>query len=115
MNVYEKGLRGEQEACRYLKRKGMKLVASRVRLGRGEIDLIMKDKDTTVFVEVKYRPQGEAGEGLWAVTPDKRRRLCRAAALYLESNGLWDTPARFDVIEITAQGVHYVPNAFDFE
>ena len=38
-----------------------------------------------------------------------------SAALYLEQNGLWDTPARFDVLEITGQGVCYLPNAFDFE
>lgn len=115
MKSYEIGLRGEKEALKYLKKQGLKHVASRVRLGRGEIDLIMRQKEFTVFVEVKYRPDGEAGDGLVAVTPDKRRRMMQAAALYLEQNGLWDTPARFDVLEITGQGVCYLPNAFDFE
>ena len=112
MKAYDVGLKGEKEALKYLKKQGMKPVDSRVRLGRGEIDLIMRDGDCTVFVEVKYRPQGEAGEGFEAITQDKRRRMIHAASVYLEKNGLWDTAARFDVVEITSQGISHLPNAF---
>ena len=115
MKSYFIGLLGEGKSLNYLKKQGLKPVASRVRLGRGEIDLVMRQGDCTVFVEVKYRPKGQAGDGLEAVTHDKRRRMMQAAALYLEQNGLWNTPARFDVLEITAQGICYLPNAFDFE
>jgi len=115
MKSYWIGLKGENEALKYLKKQGLKPVDSRVRLGRGEIDLVMRQGDCTVFVEVKYRPAGKPGDGLEAVTRDKRRRMMQAAALYLEQNGLWDAPARFDVLEITSKGVFYLPNAFDFE
>ncbi|MBQ8537353.1 MAG: YraN family protein, partial [Clostridia bacterium] len=59
MRTYDKGLQGEEAALKYLKKRGMKPVDSRVRLGRGEIDLIMREDDCTVFVEVKYRPMGQ--------------------------------------------------------
>lgn len=115
MKNYDIGIKGEETALKYLKKHGLKFVESRVRLGRGEIDLIMRQGDSTVFVEVKHRPKGQAGDGLEAVTQDKRRRMMQAAALYLEKNGLWDTPARFDVVEITGEGIVHIPNAFDFE
>lgn len=115
MSSYLKGVQGEKQALKYLKARGMKLLASRVRLGRGELDLVMADGGYTVFVEVKYRPQGRLGEGMEAVTREKRRRMAEAASLFLEANGLYESPARFDVVEITASGLYYLPNAFDFE
>ena len=109
---YDKGIRGEVEARAFLEAKGMAFVRSRYRAAGGEIDLVMREGGTLVFVEVKYRPAGHLGDGLRSVTQDKRRRLWRAATAYLASCGRMDIPARVDVVEITADGITHIPNAF---
>lgn len=109
---YGAGVRGEDTACEYLASRGMTLVEKRYRAGRGEIDLVMADGDTLVFAEVKYRPFGRSGDGLIAVTPEKRRRIINAAQYYLMEHGIRDRGIRFDAVEITADGIRHVPNAF---
>lgn len=109
---YEDGLRGEALARAYLEGLGMTHVESRVRAGLGEIDLVMRDGETLVLTEVKYRPGGRAGDGLAAVTPAKRRRFISAAVGYLALREAEDVPVRFDVVEITADGIRHVPDAF---
>ena len=107
---YLTGLIGEWQAARYLKRRGMRILEKRYRAAHGEIDLIAKDQDTLVFIEVKSRPRGKMGEGAQAVNREKRRHLRFAAGQYLQSH-----PAhavRFDVIEITAAGLRHLKNAF---
>ncbi len=108
---YQKGISGEEIARSYLESRGMTFVQARFRACGGEIDLVMREGDTLVFVEVKYRPGGHAGEGLLAVTADKKRRLWRAALAYLARGGNMDVPARMDVIEITSDGITHIPNA----
>jgi len=111
-NVYLVGIEGEKAALEYLLKKRYKLITVRFRDGHGEVDLIMRDKKTTVFVEVKYRKEGVKGEGLFAVTEDKKRRLRSAAMAYAVKNKLTDAAMRFDVIEITADGIMHIENAF---
>ena len=108
--VFLKGLVGEFRAERFLRKKGMKPVARRYRAAHGEVDLIMRDRDTLVFIEVKYRPNGLPGSGLLAVDADKMRRVRQAAESYLRKH-----PAdlvRFDAVEITRSGARHLPNAF---
>ena len=112
MNRYEKGLSGELQAERYLCGLGMRCEARRYRGADGEIDLVMIDGETVVFVEVKSRPSSRVGAGLVAVTPAKQRSMTHAATMFLVERGWMDRPARFDVVEISAQGVLHVPNAF---
>ena len=112
MSRYETGLRGEAAAERYLLQLGMRCITRRYRACGGELDLVMADGDTLVFVEVKARPGARAGAGLLAVTPAKRRRLLAAAQHYLVTSGQTDSSCRFDVIELTADGLRYVPDAF---
>lgn len=115
MKRYEKGVRGEAQAESYLTRHGgMVCRARRYRAADGEIDLVMQDGDFIVFVEVKARPDGRAGDGLLAVTPAKRRRMCHAALAYLVEHGEMGRAARFDVVEMTRDGLRHVPDAFDF-
>ncbi len=109
---YASGLAGEEQALRYLTGRGMTLVERRYRGGDGEIDLVMAEGETLVFAEVKYRPSGRAGDGLSAVTPGKRRRLAHAAEAYLYERDVSDRPVRFDVVEITRDGVLHIPDAF---
>ena len=66
----------------------------------GEVDIIARDGETTVFVEVKERQDTSHGEGYEAVTKAKRRRVLRAAQSYAASHGLWQAPLRFDVVSI---------------
>lgn len=112
MTVQDAGVRGERMAEEYLRRLGYALLARRYRGGDGEIDLVMRDGSCLVFVEVKYRPRSQAGEGLSAVTPAKRRRMIHAAAAFLTEREQWGLPVRFDVVEITGAGLRHVPNAF---
>lgn len=112
MMQYGKGLTGEQQAERYLVGLGMLCLERRYRGGDGEIDLIMRDSDTLVMVEVKFRPKARAGTGLMAVTRDKQRRMLHAAQQYLVEQEQTASAVRFDVVEITADGLLHLPNAF---
>lgn len=112
MRRHEAGLTGEARAEAYLTERGMRCEARRYRAEDGEIDLVMLDGDAVVFVEVKYRPGRGSGAGALAVTPDKRRRLTHAALAFLVARGWTNRPVRFDVVEISADGVWHIPNAF---
>ena len=110
MKSYQTGLLGELRAALYLRRAGMRLVRWRYRTRHGEIDWIARAGDTLVFVEVKYRPRGKLGDGAEAVDARKQNRLRYAAACYLQTQP--PCAARFDVIEISADGLRHLPNAF---
>ncbi|MDD5557408.1 MAG: YraN family protein [bacterium] len=94
------GERGEEIAGELLRRRGYRILARNYRCPRGEIDLIARDRDVIVFVEVKGRGSGRFGSPLEAVTPRKRRRLAAAALHYLASCGLLRARTRFDVVGI---------------
>lgn len=111
MTRYADGLAGEKAAEAALLAKGMRILERRYRAEDGEIDLIALDGETLVFVEVKARPGQSVGQGLRAVTPSKRRRMTHAALRYLADHAV-NGPVRFDVIEITRDGLLHVPNAF---
>ncbi len=112
--TYETGLYGEKIAEEWLCRQhGMHCLARRYRTKHGEIDLVMQDNETIVFVEVKTRRTGDIGLGLTAVTPAKQKRLIQAATIYLMSRHALNASIRFDVIEVREdESVLYVPNAF---
>ena len=110
---YETGIMGEEIAENYLKARGMRTLERRNREKTGEIDLIMEDGQTLVFVEVKARfSQPEAGNGLRAVTPGKQKRIAKSAMIYMARHGWLSRSARFDVIEINRNGILHIPNAF---
>lgn len=91
------GDRGEQEAARYLRCQGLRVLHRGYRTQHGEIDLIALDGKVIVFVEVKARRQGSPAE---AVTPEKQRRLTLAALHFLKKHGLLEQCSRFDVVAI---------------
>lgn len=95
------GKMGEDLACRELGRLGYAILARRHRTRYGEIDIIARDKATTVFVEVKTRDGDTFGTGAESVAPWKQQRLARMAVDYAARNGLLDTPCRLDVVEVT--------------
>jgi len=89
---------GESLACRHLESKGLVVLARNYRCRSGEVDVVARDGDTTVFVEVKERAGVSHGEAYEAVTFGKRRRIVRAARLYAATRGLSESPLRFDVV-----------------
>ena len=94
------GEAGEALACRHLEAQGFVILARNFRCRSGEVDIVGRQGETTVFVEVKDRSGGSHGEGCDAVTFGKRRRIVRAALLYAASRGLCEGAIRFDVIAI---------------
>ncbi|MCG8052690.1 MAG: YraN family protein [Candidatus Thiodiazotropha endolucinida] len=95
----QQGEAAEQLAVDYLSRRGLKLVTRNFRCKVGEIDLIMREKRTLVFVEVRYRQSDDYGSALESITPSKQRKLLAAANLYLQQNQI-DQACRFDVVAI---------------
>lgn len=112
MKQYDAGVQGEMLAENWLVQQGMKPAARRYRGQDGEIDLIMIDGNTVVFVEVKCRPSARRGDGLIAVTPAKQRRITHAALAFLVEREWMERSVRFDVVEITKDGILHIPNAF---
>jgi len=94
------GQSGEDLACTELERRGYAILARRYRSRFGEIDVVARDDQTIVFVEVKARAGDEFGGGAAAVTPWKQRRIAQMAVDYLSRNALHDQPCRFDVVTV---------------
>jgi len=113
------GESGEDLACRELGARGYAILARRYRTRYGEIDIVARDGDSIVFVEVKLKTTGEFGAAAESVTPWKQRRVVAMAVDYLSRNGLADRPCRFDVVAIDmldkdgAPQVSVIPSAFD--
>jgi putative endonuclease len=95
------GTRGEKLACQFLRRNGYKILFRNFR-GRtgGEIDVVCRDHDTLVFVEVKTRTREDFGRPLDAVDRDKRKRISRGGLAWLRLLGNPDILFRFDVVEV---------------
>lgn len=112
------GRTAEDVAARHLERIGLRVLERNVRSRQGELDLVCRDGDVVVFVEVKCR-RATWGDGpAAAVSWQKQRRLARLALAYLKRHGLSGSRCRFDVVAVTleASGRHHVrhlPGAFD--
>src|SRR6266536_3626390 len=112
-----RGARGEKLACRFLKRSGYKVLLRNFR-GRsgGEIDVVCRDRDTLVFVEVKTRAREDFGRPFEAVDREKQKRISRGALAWLPMLDNPDILLRFDVVEVVFAGekprVELIRNAF---
>ena len=94
------GKTGEDLACIELRRRGYAILARRYRTRFGEIDIVAREGDTIVFVEVKARSTGRFGDGAAAVTGGKQRKVGRMAVDYLQRRRMPDRPCRFDVVSV---------------
>jgi len=94
------GKRGEDIAAKALRRRGYKLLGRNVQLGRNEVDLIARDGDTIVFVEVKTRRSAGVAEPEDNITMEKQKRLSRAARIYMDRDNDPHAYYRFDVVSV---------------
>ncbi len=109
----DKGLAGEELARRYLKREGLKILDVNFHARMGEIDIIAREKDTIVFVEVKSAGGGAFGDPASWIPPRKQRRIIRASLVYARIRGLETAPVRFDIITVDPdRKVSHVRDAF---
>jgi putative endonuclease len=98
------GRTGEDLACAYLETKKFSIVARGFRMFRGEIDIVARQGETLVFVEVKTRADDSFGRPEESVTPAKQRQIRRVAQGYLLAHPCGDAGCRFDVISILFRG-----------
>lgn len=108
---------GEEEAVRFLRRRGMKIVARNYRAPVGEIDIVAREKKQLVFIEVKTRRSHRFGTPQEAVGVRKQRQIIRAAQWYIADEGGDQLQSRFDVIAVMPNGngeasIEYFENAF---
>ena len=107
---------GEDAACRELRRRGYVILARRYRTRHGELDIVAREGDVLVFVEVKTRSSHAFGGPLDAVTGQKQRKLGRMALEYIVRSRLSGVACRFDVVGVLRQGgetrIEVVANAF---
>jgi len=110
------GRLGETAAAQELRRAGLEILEVRFRSRLGEIDLIAKDGETIVFVEVKARAGVGYGRPAEAITRAKRERIARVAQVYLTRRALHDRACRFDVVEVLRRGttteIRHIRDAF---
>jgi len=106
-----KGEAAEALACRWLQARGLTLSEQNYRCKSGEIDLVMQDGETLVFVEVRYRSGSGFGSAIDSITPAKQQKLMHAAQHYLQR--FRHTPTcRFDIIGIDRERrVQWIRNA----
>lgn len=97
---HKRGLAGEKRALRFLESSGWRVLAHRFRLGRLEIDLIVRKGTTVAFVEVKTRRGSAFGSPLEAVTWTKQREICKVAYGWMDRYGRPEDEYRFDVVGI---------------
>ena len=114
----KRGARYETLALNYLRDRGLRLLERNYRCKMGEIDLVMEDDETLVFVEVRFRESADFGRAAASVTPHKQRRVAKAAAHYLIRRGNQREPVcRFDVIGIDniagEPDIEWITSAFE--
>ncbi len=114
------GEQTEQLACQHLQRHGLRLIDKNYRCRLGEIDLIMQDVDSLVFVEVRYRRSAYFGSAEATVDLRKQKKLVKTAMYYLMWHKVSErTPCRFDVVAINScvgcvSEISWIKDAFHY-
>lgn len=121
LNINNAGVAAEQLAATFLMQHGLKLITQNYHCRFGEIDLIMTDAKTLVFVEVKLRSSNQFGGAAASITPQKQQKMILTAQHYLQTQKLGDVPCRFDVILMQSANlaatdlkhIEWIRNAFE--
>jgi putative endonuclease len=111
------GAEAETFAQNYLIEQGLQLIARNFSCKLGEIDLIMRDSDQMVFIEVRYRKQIGYGSSQESVNYFKQQKLIKAASYYLQTQGLYNSQScRFDMVALAKQAngfkLEWIKDAF---
>lgn len=110
------GRRGEDDAVAFLRAKGYRIVQRNYQTPLGEADIVARDRDTVVFVEVKARTSDRFGQPFEAVDPRKQERIRRIALYFLKQHRL-EVPVRFEVVSLLYAGdrpeITHVVDGFD--
>ncbi|MBP7341464.1 MAG: YraN family protein [Smithellaceae bacterium] len=118
MSRISTGKRGEAIAVDYLRKKGFRIIEVNYRCPIGEIDIVARDKNELVFVEVKARKSSALGFPEQAVGIGKQRKMSQLALWYLREKKQDEARARFDVVAVllepSGNEIRWIPNAFDF-
>ena len=114
------GQKAEAKAEKYLRKNGFKLEQRNYRCKCGEIDLIMSNRETIIFVEVRQRTDYGFGSASESITASKRSKLSKTASHYLMTHPeACHKPCRFDVVAIDKSGssthIDWIPNAFEVD
>jgi len=114
----QRGQAAEQHARTWLERKGLKTLEQNLHLAGSELDLVMQDGETIVFVEVRHRQSADHGDPLESVGRQKRRHLARGAEAFLAGlRGEWN--GRFDVLAMSGPleqpEIDWLQDAFDLD
>ena len=114
------GRRGEELACKFLKKAGYKILELNYRGRLGEIDLVAEDGDCLVFVEVKTRGSLACGHPFESIDSRKQHQLIRVAREYLAEQGAEERICRFDAVSVLCGGeqaplVELIKNAFEVD
>ena len=112
MNTRQTGQAGEDQAALFLIKHGYKILARNFNTPQGELDLVVRQGNALVCVEVKSRASMAFGGPLLAVTPAKQKRLALAATQYIKANSPKFDSIRFDVVCILPDRIEHVQNAF---
>jgi putative endonuclease len=119
LNKYQKyGMESETAAVKYLKKKGYKIIERNFKTKYGEIDIIAKDGETIVFIEVKARKNQNFGSPKESITYTKIKKISKSALFYLKSSKQMNKKARFDVAIIKSfddsqkPDIELIKNAF---
>ena len=113
MNTIEKGTEYEHIAANYLQNHGVIISECNYRSRQGEIDIIGKDGEYTVFFEVKYRKNGANGQPAEAVNYRKQRKICKVADHYRMIHQIGEfSPVRYDIVAICGTEITWYQNAF---
>jgi putative endonuclease len=113
-----RGLKAEKLACEYLKKQGLTLVTSNYTTPLGEIDLIMKNDTSLVFIEVRFRKNNTMANSIESINATKQRKIINTASSYLQKYPTWKE-CRFDVITIdcfkTDVRINWIRDAFEMQ
>lgn len=97
---YGTGKQGEEVVCKYLEKNNYIILDKNFNIRTGEIDIIAKDKNEIVFIEVKTRTNNRYGMPVEAVTEEKLKKIYRTAEYYIHKRNLYNISARIDVVEV---------------
>ena len=118
LHTTARGAAAERRARAFLRCRGLRPLDANYRCRAGEVDLVMREHDTLVFVEVRYRRSDAFGRGAETVDRAKQRRIIKAAARYLQHHPQWaDRVCRFDVVSISGDErrpeIEWIRHAFE--